>query len=754
MINKAEIPAALIVILGLWTGGLQAGRTIYVDDDGPADFDTIQAAIDDSNDGDTIEVQPGTYTGDGNRDINYNGKAITVRSIDPNDPNIVAATIIDCNGTEGEPHRGFYFHNNEEANSVLAGLTIKNGYAPEKIIYWGDYPWGIRAGGGILFDGSSPTVIGCTVSDCNANYGGGVSCGLIGHPNDSSPTITNCVIQSNSAQDGAGLYFYRSNANLLNCDISANKAWNFGGGVHIRGSIPTINHCTISDNSAKKWGGGINGTGGYGFPSGQGVINFCRIIGNSARDGGGVRTFGGSIMNSTISDNKAEFYGGGLDYSDCLIHNCTISGNSARFGGGLRGCDGTITNCTITGNRAEGEILYGGEGGGFYFCESLIINCLIAGNKAEVWGGGLRFTYGPIVNCTVSGNSAGKAGGGMYCYWGSHTIINNSIFRANYAPDGPDFHWKLNSYASISHTDLAGGWPGEGNIDADPRFVEAGYWADVNDTNIIADPNDPNSLWIDGDYHLLPGSPCIDTGDPNYTADLNETDLDGKPRIFDGRIDMGAYEYGIAIGAEARILPRTINLASKGNWLSCSIRLPEQYNVADIEPSSIFLEGQIQAEYVRVDEQQQVAMARFTRQGVLPILEVGDIDLKITGRLTDGTVFAASDTIKVIDKGSTNLITGDFASVGPELYEGTCWDPNECAGQPFGDATCDGAINLADLVVLKNAWLHGSGPPWPPGLCCADFNHDGRINLGDLVILKMSFGGSGYSPSTNNQNCY
>ena len=72
-------------------------RIITVDDDGPADFNNLQAAIDDANHGDVIEVQPGTYTGDGNSDIDFLGKAITVRSIDPNDPNIVAATIIDCN---------------------------------------------------------------------------------------------------------------------------------------------------------------------------------------------------------------------------------------------------------------------------------------------------------------------------------------------------------------------------------------------------------------------------------------------------------------------------------------------------------------------------------------------------------------------------------------------------------------------------------------------------------------------------------
>jgi len=103
-------------------------RIITVDDDGPADFNNIQAAIDDSNDGDIVEVQPGIYSGSGNRDIDFKGKVITVRSKDPNDLNIAATTIIDCNGTGTDPHCGFQFHSNENSNSILVGLTITNGF--------------------------------------------------------------------------------------------------------------------------------------------------------------------------------------------------------------------------------------------------------------------------------------------------------------------------------------------------------------------------------------------------------------------------------------------------------------------------------------------------------------------------------------------------------------------------------------------------------------------------------------------------
>jgi hypothetical protein len=88
--------------------------------------------------------------------------------------------------------------------------------------------------------------------------------------------------------------------------------------------------------------------------------------------------------------------------------------------------------------------------------------------------------------------------------------------------DGADEIWNADgSTIEISYSDVEGGWMGEGNIDADPLFVDPGYW-------------DLSGLWVEGDYHLLPYSSCIDAGDPNYIAEPNETDLDGKPRVLDG----------------------------------------------------------------------------------------------------------------------------------------------------------------------------------------------------------------------------
>ena len=160
-------------VFALWIclvlSGVSSAQVITVDDDGSADYTTIQAAIDVSGNGDIVVVCPGIYTGGGNRDIDFANKAITVRSTDPQDQAVVAATIIDCE-YQG---RGFYFISSEGADSVLDGLTIINA---------GDYDY--FDGGGIYCNGSSPTVANCRILSSVGYFGGGVC-----NDYDSSPTL-------------------------------------------------------------------------------------------------------------------------------------------------------------------------------------------------------------------------------------------------------------------------------------------------------------------------------------------------------------------------------------------------------------------------------------------------------------------------------------------------------------------------------------------------------------------------------------
>ena len=498
-------------------------RTITVDDDGIADFNNIQAAINDSNDNDVIIVRPGIYTGRGNRDIAFNGLAITVRSIDPNDPNTVTATIIDCNGTETEPHRGFCFDSGEDANSILDGLTITNGFAS------GDWP---------------------------AYHGGAIAC-----YNQSSPTIRNCLIINNqTVMGGGGIYCYQSNPTLKDCIISNNFA-DFGGGMYNSSDSNSILiSCTFKENSV---------IGDYGDGGGMAnqlcaptIVN-CNFIANNAVGYGGAgisnRLSSPALIGCIFNENQAAGTGGAVrNYRGSpSLTNCVFKANSAGGGGGIYNVSyssPTLTNCIFSANSAY----YGGAMSNWYYCNPELINCILAANSA-VYGGAIEtYTAGPVLaNCTLTANSASISGNALFCdsYEQMHpssVSITNSILW-----DSTNEIWNNdNSTIVITYSNILGGWPGLGNINAEPCFVLTGYW-DSNNT-----PDEPNDdFWVDGDYHLKSRgwrwdaknnlwthddatSRCIDAGNPGSPLGKEPLSVPGDPNNQWGRnlrIDMGAY---------------------------------------------------------------------------------------------------------------------------------------------------------------------------------------------------------------------
>ncbi|MFC1794968.1 C10 family peptidase, partial [Planctomycetota bacterium] len=277
---------------------------IYVDayalgdtqEDGSIDrpFDAIQEAIDASASGDIVVIMRGVYTGDGNRDLDFNGKAITVRSEDPNNPNLV---IIDCEGTAESPHRGFEFHRYETPMSVLDGLTISGGY--------------YELGGGIYCgDYARPTVTNCTFRENSASLGGGLY-------NESSPTLINCTFSDNSADGGGGIY---NNGQEPECK-------------------PVISDCKFYDNTVTHNGGGMYNLGRHAEP----MITRCEFIRNSVSEGGGgaIRNnMSGSptLTNCLFAENSAATFGGAIRNSNSgttRLTNCTFSANSAGSGSAL-----------------------------------------------------------------------------------------------------------------------------------------------------------------------------------------------------------------------------------------------------------------------------------------------------------------------------------------------------------------------------------------------------------------------------------
>jgi len=377
--------------------------TIYV----PNDFDTIQEAIDFAADGDVIEVAPGIYDGPGNWDIDFRGKAITLRSAEGPD-----TTIIDCSYTwdassDVPGHRGFYFHQSETAASVLRGFTIRGAIIHGSDIPPEHMPWhpspAHPIGGGIYCEFSSPTIINCFIQNCGTELGGGIGCV------SSAATIANCVIEechaggfgnSRSGGYGCGIGLIRNcNAKIEECIIRNNLGYynSCGGGIYCQNSSALIQGCDISDNRAP---GNLEGGGIYcAGPSTQLTAQNCVISLNSAWSGAGIFTFWG-IYGTDTADN--------FGYS--------------------RRCSVRVTNCTIAHNRLTGPEMLPMPGGGIHSISSntIVKNSIIWYNDGTPVVITHPASNSPVIYSDVEGG-----------YLGQGNIDEDPLF----APvDVPDYH--------------------------------------------------------------------------------------------------------------------------------------------------------------------------------------------------------------------------------------------------------------------------------------------------------------------------
>ena len=239
------------------------------------------------------------------------------------------------------------------------------------------------------------------------------------------------------------------------------------------------------------------------------VISGFAITNGRYGTGGGVRcelNSSATIEDNIIKDNYASGNGGGIYCSDntqTIIRDNIIEGNT------LSGIFVNRGQQRITGNIIRNNTAWNGGGINAWYSQAMIANNLIVNNTADSRGGGIlsaQFDSNePIQLCnnTIVGNSA-PTGGGICFWWGakSEPVVKNCVIWGNNS--------QISGGATVMYSDIQGGGSGEGNIDADPLFVN------------------PDN----GDYHLQASSPCIDVGDPSSPLDPDGT-----------RADMGALYY-------------------------------------------------------------------------------------------------------------------------------------------------------------------------------------------------------------------
>ncbi len=309
-----------------------------------------------------------------------------------------------------------------------------------------------------------------------------------------------------------------------------------GGGMKNNGGSPTLTNVIFSGNMAKS-GGGMDNNGGS--PTLTNVI----FSGNQANltSGGGMVSYYGNPMltDVTFSSNSAHLGGGMSTVSGAPILNHVIfnSNHVSTTGGGMYNerNSPSLTNVTFIHNSAK-------AGGGMYNESSspILTNVTFSGNTANNYGGGMYNDWRSsptLTNVTFSGNST-TSGGGMYNFYDSNPTLTNVILWGNTATNAPGIYNNSSTptiaYSDIQDCIVSGSWnsacgnDGGGNIDADPRFVDA----------------------ANGNLRLGFGSPAIDAG---TNSGCPATDIDGLPRPADGNgdststCDMGAYEAGTMI---------------------------------------------------------------------------------------------------------------------------------------------------------------------------------------------------------------
>ena len=449
----------------------------------PGSYENIQSGIENSIDGDSINVASGTYL----EYVDYYGKKITLKCQgNPGD------CILDGNGSGPVVS----FTREEDSTTVLDGFTIKNGVSTQDgggmildahpLIKNCIFEYNIAdKGGAIMIDeNAKPILRNCQfIENLSVENGGAIFCDKY-----SEPVIENCIFTENisSAENGGALSLYRSTASITSCVFLNNHSdEGFGGSIFSDESDDmTLYNCSFNSNEA------IEGGALYILGSNDNTISNCSFNSNKALDGGALYIFesnASNLYNCNFNLNESTQYGGAAfinDSRDAEFRNCLFSKNTSEKGGAIFIFESVHPSLPIN-----------------------IKNCIFWNQSA--YNGGALYTKDSKINidyCTVVSNSAEGSltdpsiGGGFYFDIGSEVTVLNSIFHANISEDdAPQMYLYPTNHISINFSDIEGGWDPSGGVN----------WDGGN--NIDADPLFENSA--SGDFQLQIGSPCIGTGE-------------------------------------------------------------------------------------------------------------------------------------------------------------------------------------------------------------------------------------------------
>jgi predicted outer membrane repeat protein len=387
-------------------------------------------------------------------------------------------------------------------------------------------------GAGAYFDGSIPMLTACTFRFNDAVLGGGV------YSNIASVSLEETLLESNAATlEGGGIYNEGGQLALSGCTFRDNDAGTDGGALYTIAGAASAAACTFEDNFAWDTGGGIHNR------QTSLVLTDCTFDANRTDFAGG-SLFNHFVDDATITDciftHGSGAYGGAIynDASQPTLTGCSFTDNTASYGwaGAIfngNGSHPTIDRCVFGGN-GEPSMHYGGAIANLD-SSPLVTNCLFVANFAMSASSIYDQQSNPtVVNCTLVlnwGNSVFNEGGS--------SVFTSCIFwdEGFVASSGPP--------ALLTYCIVEDGYPGVGNLDVDPLFVDPGG------------PDGDVYTWQDNDYRLAALSPAIDAGDNTAVPPETDIHLDGNPRFHDDPgtpdtgnpdgvnplVDRGAYEF-------------------------------------------------------------------------------------------------------------------------------------------------------------------------------------------------------------------